>query len=141
MDIGTAVDYVRGHHRAVLSTVRRDGTPQMSPVAVAVDGEGRVIVSTRERSAKAKNVRRDPRAWVCVIPDGWYPQGDGPPFVQLALSVDVLSLPEAMEPLVDYYRAVAGEHPDWDDYREAMRGEGRCLLRGSVLSAGPDFAG
>lgn len=136
MDLDEAREFVRRHSRAVLSTVRADGTPQMSPVAAAVDDAGRVVVSSRETAYKTKNLRRDPRAWLCVVPDGWYGR-----WVQVEGSVEVLSLPEAMEPLVDYYRAVAGEHDDWADYRRAMQAEQRCLLRVTLQRAGPDRAG
>lgn len=136
MDLDEARAYVRDNHHAVLATMRRDGTPQMSPVGVTLDAEGRAVVSSRETAYKTKNVRRDPRAWLCVIPDGFYGG-----MVQLEGSVEVLSLPEAMEPLVDYYRSIAGEHPDWDDYRRAMEAEQRCLLRVTLLRAGPDRSG
>src|SRR3954469_16472371 len=101
MELDEARDYLRQHHRAVLATMRRDGTPQMSPVACAVDASGAVVVSSRETAVKTRNVRRDPRAWLCVFPDSFY----GGPFVQVEGTVTVVSLPEAMEPLVEYYRA------------------------------------
>ena len=136
MDLDEARAHVREHSHAVLSTVRRDGTPQMSPVGATVDDAGRVVVSSRETAYKTRNVRRDPRAWLCVFPDEFYG-----PWVQVEGSVEVLSLPDALEPLVDYYRRIAGEHDDWDDYRRAMVAEQRCLLRITLLRAGPDRAG
>ena len=136
MELDEALAHVREHSHAVLSTVRRDGTPQMSPVAAAVDDAGRVVVSSRETAYKVRNLRRDPRAWLCVFPDAFYG-----PWVQVEGTVDVLSLPDALESLVDYYRAVAGEHDDWDDYRRAMVEEQRCLLRVTLVRAGPDRAG
>ena len=136
MDADTAREHVRRHAHAVLATLRRDGAPQLSPVAATVDGEGRVVVSSRETAYKVKNLRRDPRAWICVFPDAFYG-----PWVQVEGAVEVLSLPEAMEPLVDYYRRVAGEHPDWEDDRAAMQREQRCLIRISVDRAGPDRSG
>lgn len=136
MDLDQARSYVREHSHAVLATRRRDGTPQMSPVAAAVDDLGRVVVSSRETAFKTRNLRRDPTAWLCVLPDGFYGQ-----WVQVEGTVDIVSLPEAMEPLVDYYRRVAGEHEDWDEYRRAMQSEQRCVLRVSVTRAGPDRAG
>ena len=136
MDLDEARAHVRAHSHAVLATVRRDGTPQMSPVAAAVDEAGRVVVSSRETAYKVRNLRRDPRAWLCVFPDAFYG-----PWVQVEGRVEVLSLPEALEPLVDYYRAVAGEHEDWDDYRRAMVAEQRCLIRLELVRAGPDRAG
>jgi PPOX class probable F420-dependent enzyme len=136
MDLADAREFVRGNHRAVLATMRRDGTPQLSPVTCGVDPDGYVIVSTRETAAKTKNVRRDPRAWLCVLSDSFFGQ-----FVQIEGAVTVVSLPEAMEGLVDYYRSISGEHSDWDDYREAMTREQRVLLRLDPVRAGPDFSG
>jgi PPOX class probable F420-dependent enzyme len=136
LDLDRAREFLRTHHRAVMATMRRDGTPQMSPVACAVAADGSVVVSSRETAVKTKNVRRDPRAWLCVFPDGFF--GD---WVQVEGDVTVVSLPEAMEGLVDYYRAVSGEHPDWDDYRAAMEREQRVLITLSLTRAGPDVAG
>lgn len=136
MDLDDARAFVGTHHHAVLTTMRQDGTPQMSPIAVAVDGVGRFVISSRETAYKTKNLRRDPRAWLCVLSDGFFG-----PWVFVSGTVDVLSLPDAMEPLVDYYRAVSGEHPDWDDYRAAMAAEQRCLLRLTATHAGPDRQG
>jgi PPOX class probable F420-dependent enzyme len=136
MELDEARDYLKDHSHAVLSTVRRDGTPQMSPVAGALDDSGRAVISSRETAYKVKNLRRDPRAWLCVFPDAFYGR-----WVQLKGNVDVVSLPEAMEPLVDYYRTLAGEHDDWESYREAMRKEQRCVVRVTLVRAGPDRAG
>lgn len=124
--------FLRDQHRGALATFRRDGRPQLSLVTVAVDAGERVIISTRERSAKVKNLRRDPRASVIVFTEGFY--GD---WVQLDGTAEIVSLPDAMELLVDYYRRAAGEHPDWDEYRQAMRDEGRCVIRFAIEHAGP----
>ena len=126
------VEFLRAHHRGTLATFRRDGRPQLSLVTVTADAEGRVIISTRERSAKVKNLRRDPRASVLVFTEQFY--GD---WVQLDGTAEIVPLPEAMELLVDYYRRAAGEHPDWDEYRQAMQAEGRCLIRFAIDRAGP----
>jgi PPOX class probable F420-dependent enzyme len=136
LDLDQAREYLRANHRAVLATMRRDGTPQMSPVACAVDSSGAVVVSSRETAVKTKNVRRDPRAWLCVFPDAFYGG-----FVQVEGDVTVVSLPDAMDGLVDYYRNVGGEHPDWDEYREAMVKEQRVLIRLELTRAGPDISG
>lgn len=136
MDIPEALEYIRANHHAVLATTRADGTPQLSPVAVAVDQAGRVVVSSRETAVKTRNLRRDPRAFVCVFPDRFFGS-----WVQVNGTVEVLSLPDAMEPLVDYYRSVAGEHPDWPEYRRAMEAERRVLLRVTPTSAGPNVSG
>jgi PPOX class probable F420-dependent enzyme len=124
MDLDAARDFVRSNSRAVLSTMRNDGTPQLSPLNVAVDDAGRLVISSRETAFKTKNLRRDPRAWLCVLNDGFYG-----PWVFIEGTADVLSLPDAMEPLVDYYRRLSGEHPDWDDYRAAMVREERVVVR------------
>ncbi len=136
MDIAAALDFVRANHHAVLATTRLDGTPQLSPVTVAVDDDGLVVVSSRETAIKTKNLRRDPRAVLCVLTQGFYG-----PWVQLSGQTEILSLPDALEPLVDYYRSVSGEHPDWADYRAAMVRDQRCLLRIRVDRAGPDASG
>jgi PPOX class probable F420-dependent enzyme len=134
--IQEAIEFTRTNHRAILSTRRRDGRPQMSPIAVTPGADGTVLISTRETAVKAKNVERDPNVSVCVITDGWY--GD---HVQLDGTATILRLPDAMEPLVEYYRSIAGEHSDWDDYRAAMTRERRVLLQITVTSAGPNASG
>ena len=136
MDVATALDFVREHHRGVLATTRRDGRPQMSPIAASVDAEGLVAISSRETAIKVKNLRRDPRASLCAFNDGFF--GD---WVQLDGTAEILSLPDAMEPLVEYYRSLSGEHPDWDDYRAAMQRDQRLLIRIRVERAGPNVAG
>jgi PPOX class probable F420-dependent enzyme len=136
MDAEQAREFVRKNHRAVLATFRRDGTPQLSPVMADVDPDGMVVVSSRETAMKTKNLRRDPRATLCVMNDEFYG-----PWVLIDGQAAVVSLPEAMEGLVDYYRRVAGEHPDWDDYRAAMEREQRVLIRIHLERAGPDRSG
>ena len=136
MDAEQAREFVRKNHRAVLATFRRDGTPQLSPVVADVDPDGMVVISSRETAMKTKNLRRDARATVCVMNDEFYG-----PWVLVEGEAAVVSLPEAMEGLVDYYRRVAGEHPDWDDYRAAMERDRRVLIRVHVDRAGPDRSG
>jgi PPOX class probable F420-dependent enzyme len=136
VDLDTARAFVREHHRAILSTTRDDGSPQMSPVGVGVDADGRLVVSSRQTAVKTRNLRKRPIAWLCVLSDNFYGR-----WIQVEGDVDILELPDAMEPLVDYYRQVAGEHPDWDDYRAAMHRERRVLLRITPRRAGPDIEG
>ena len=131
-----AQDFLRSNHRAVMATFRADGRPQLSPVGAVVDAEGRVVVSTRETAMKTRNLRRDPRVALCVLPDSFYGE-----WAQVEGSVEIVSLPEAMELLVDYYRAAAGEHPDWEDYRAAMVREHRCVVRFAIERAGPTVSG
>jgi PPOX class probable F420-dependent enzyme len=136
MDLDEARDVVRRQHRAVLATRREDGTPQLSPVLAAVDEAGRIVVSTRESAYKVRNLRRDGHAWLCVLPDEFFGR-----WIQVSGEVDIVSLPDAMEPLVEYYRTVVGEHDNWDDYRAAMAAERRCLVRITPTAAGPDRSG
>jgi PPOX class probable F420-dependent enzyme len=136
VDTAEALDVIRRQHRAVLATVRGDGHPQLSPVAAVVLGDA-VVISSRETAMKVHNLRRRPFASVCVFGDAFF----GQPWVQVEGPAEVVSLPEAMEMLVDYYRQAAGEHPDWDEYRRAMEAERRVMIRITVERAGPDRAG
>ena len=131
-----ALEFLRANPRGVLATYRRDGQAQMSPVMAAVDAESRVVISTREGAMKTLNLRRNPRAAFCVLSQGFYGE-----WHTVEGNVEIVSLPEAMEPLVDYYRRVSGEHPDWQDYREAMARERRVLLRITVDRSGPTTQG
>jgi PPOX class probable F420-dependent enzyme len=135
MDLDAARDFIREHHNAVMQTFRRDGRAQLSPITVGVDAEGFVVVSTRERAAKARNLRRDPRVSLCVIGEGFHP------WIQVDGTAELVSLPDAMDGLVSYYRDISGEHPDWDEYRQAMREQQRVLVRITPERAGPDFSG
>jgi PPOX class probable F420-dependent enzyme len=136
MDPDMARDFLKQNHRAVLVTFKRDGSVQTTPVSAAVDGDGYAIISSRETAYKTRNLRRDPRATLCVMNDGFYGR-----WIQVVGRAEIVSLPEAMEPLVDYYRRAGGEHPDWDDYRAAMQKQRRCLIRIQIERAGPDRAG
>jgi PPOX class probable F420-dependent enzyme len=136
VDIEAAMRFVAENHRAVLATRRRDDSPQLSPVTIGADGGGKLIVSSRETAIKVKNLRRDPRASVCVMNDSFYG-----PWVQVDGTAEVVSLPEAMDGLVAYYRQIAGEHPDWDDYRAAMQREQRVLISITPERAGPSISG
>ena len=135
MDLDRARAFVREHHRAVLATRSPQGI-QQSPVLVTVDGDGRLLVSSRETAFKTRNLRRDPWAQLCVLNDGFF--GD---WVYLEGRAEVVPLPDAMDGLVAYYRSISGEHDDWDDYRAAMERERRVLIRIEPLRAGPDRAG
>ena len=136
MDIADALAFVRENHHAVLATSRRDGRPQLSPVACAVGTDGTIVVSSRETAVKVKNLRRDPHASLCLLNDGFFGA-----WLQVEGDASVVPLPEAMDGLVEYYRSVAGEHPDWDDYRAAMERERRVILRIALERAGPNVGG
>jgi len=136
MDLEAACDFMREHHRAVLATRAPEGGIQQSPVLVNVDGDGRAIISSRETAYKVKNLRRDPWAQLCVFTERFFGK-----WIYAIGSAEVLSLPEAMEPLIDYYKRFPDPNPDWDDYRERMRRERRVLIRITLRRAGPDRQG
>jgi PPOX class probable F420-dependent enzyme len=123
VDRDELLDFVRPRHRLVLVTTRANGGPQLSPVTGGVDESGRIVISTYPERAKVANVRRTGVASVLVLSDEW-----NGPWVQVDGDAEVLDLPEALEPLVDYYRAISGEHPDWDEYRAAMVADQRVVL-------------
>ena len=135
MDVDDARAFLADHHRAVLVTRRADGGLQASPVSAGVDADGAAVISTTEATVKTRNARRDPRVSLCVLSDGFGP------WVQIDGRAEVVPLPEAMERLVDLYRQVAGEHPDWDDFRAAMERDRRVALRIVIERAGPDRRG
>jgi PPOX class probable F420-dependent enzyme len=135
MELDAAREFMREHHRAVLAT-RRTGGIQQSPVLVHVDGEGRAIISSRETAYKVMNLRRDPWAQLCVFTDRFFGE-----WIYVEGEAEVVSLPEAMDPLIDYYKRFPDENPDWDEYRERMRRQKRVLIRISLQRAGPDRQG
>ncbi|GAA3837757.1 TIGR03618 family F420-dependent PPOX class oxidoreductase [Sphaerisporangium flaviroseum] len=136
MDLDKARDFIRNNHRAVIQTWRADGHPQMSPVLVGMDSEGRAIVSTRETAAKTRQLRANPDVSLCVFVDEFIGE-----WIQVEGTAEVIALPEAMEPLVEYFRSVSGEHSDWDEYRAAMTQQRNVLVRIDLKRAGPDYMG
>jgi PPOX class probable F420-dependent enzyme len=130
------LEFVRPRHRMIVGTQRRDGAPQLSPVSGGVDDCGRIVVATYPERAKVRNLRRDPAATVMVLSDEW-----NGPWLQLDGSAEVVDLPEALDPLVDYYRAISGEHPDWQEYRVAMERQGKSLVRITPTRWGPIATG
>lgn len=133
MDLDKARTFIHNNHRAVLSTMRSDGTPQMTPVLATVDEQGRITVSTTRNTSKVRNLRRDPRAWLCVLPDRFFGE-----WIQVEGTVSIVELPEAMPLLEQYYRSISGEHEDWEAYRAAMEREGRVVVLIEPTRAGPD---
>jgi PPOX class probable F420-dependent enzyme len=136
VDLDEARTFLQRHHRGVLATRRADGGIQQSPVLVNVDGEGRAIISSRETAYKVRNLRRDPWAHACIFTDGFFGQ-----WIFFEGNAQVLSLPEAMDALIDYYERFPDENPDWDDYRARMERERRVLIRIELDRAGPDRRG
>ena len=132
VDRNELLEFVRPRHQVILTTVRRDGSSQMSPNTMGVDDSGRLVISTYPHRAKVHNIRRNPAVSVCVLSDDF-----GGEWVQVYGTAEVLDLPQSVEPLVEYFRNIAGEHPDWDEYREAMVNQGKSLIRIRVDSWGP----
>lgn len=136
MELERAREFLRHHHRAVMATHHPSGRLQLSPVTVAVDDQGRVMISTRETAYKTRNLLRDPRVSLCVMNDQFFGE-----WIQIDGEAEVVDLPEAMDLLVDYYRRAAGEHPNWDEYRAAMIEQRRVMVLVTITRAGPDRQG
>jgi PPOX class probable F420-dependent enzyme len=130
------LEFVRPRHRALIITTRADGRPQASPVTCGVDDAGRVVISTYPERAKTRNAKRDPRVSVVVVSDEW-----NGPWVQIDGTAEVLDTPDSVEPLVEYFRNISGEHPDWDEYRAAMVEQGKSLIRVTPETWGPVATG
>lgn len=136
MEVAEALAFARTHHRGVLATTRADGHAALTPVVAGVDGDDRLVVSTRETAYKVHHVRRVPYAACCLFPDDFFGA-----WVQLEGPVEIVPLPAALDGLVALYRQVAGEHPSWDDFRAAMVSERRVLFRIAPTRVGPAVAG
>jgi PPOX class probable F420-dependent enzyme len=136
MDLDEALSVVREQPRAVLATRRGDGSPQLSPVLISVGDDGRLVMSTRRTAYKAKNLARDPRASLCVLADTFFGR-----WIQVDCTAEIVPLPDAMDLLIEYYRRLSGEHPDWDEYRAAMESEQRVAVLFTLERAGPDRSG
>ena len=124
--------FVRPRHHGVLLTRRGDGRPQSSLVTMGLDGEGRIVISSYPERAKVHNIRRNPEVSVVVQSDDF-----GGEWVHLDGRGEIIDLPDAVEPLVEYFRVISGEHPDWDEFRAAMVNQGKCLIRVSITDWGP----
>jgi PPOX class probable F420-dependent enzyme len=136
VDLPALLEFIRPRHKMMLTTFRSDGSLQSSPVTGGVDGQGRVVISSYPQRAKSANIRRNSTASLVVFSDefnGAYVQVDG--------GAEVIDGPDAVEPLVDYYRVIAGEHPDWGEYRRAMVEQGKCLIRITPRRWGPVATG
>jgi PPOX class probable F420-dependent enzyme len=136
VDLPTLIDFLRPRHRGLLVTRRSDGSPQLSPVTCGVDADGRIVVSTYPGRAKTHNARRHPQVSMCIVSDTW----DGP-YVQVDGTAEVLDMPAALDGLVEYFRCISGEHPDWDEYRAAMVRQDKSLIRIDIQRWGPIATG
>jgi PPOX class probable F420-dependent enzyme len=131
-----AREFVARNHQAVMVTLRSGGGLQTSPVTVGIDSDGKVVISSRETAYKVRNLRRRPTATLCVFTDTFFG-----PWIQIDGTTEIVPLPQAMDRLIDYYRRISGEHPDWDDYRRAMVDQQRVLIRLTIDNVGPTHAG
>ncbi|HEX6310698.1 MAG TPA: TIGR03618 family F420-dependent PPOX class oxidoreductase [Acidimicrobiia bacterium] len=117
------LEFVRHKHQWILATTRADGRPQMSPVTGGMTPTGHLAIATYPERAKARNARRAPEVSVFIggddFSDAW---------IQIDGTARVLDMPEATDGLVEYYRSISGEHPDWAEYRQAMADQGKCLI-------------
>lgn len=136
VDRAALVNFLTPRHRMILTTTRPSGGLQQSPVTAGVDSAGRVVVASYPERAKVHNLRANPQASLLALSEEW-----NDPWVQVDGTAEILDLPEALEPLVDYFRAIAGEHSDWDDYRAAMTRQGKCLIRITPDRWGPIATG
>jgi PPOX class probable F420-dependent enzyme len=136
VDRSTVLEFIRPRHHAIVTTTRRDGSPQSSPVSAGVDASGRVVVATYPERDKVANARRRPAGSALFLSADW-----NGPWVQVTGRWEVVDLPDAVEPLVDHDRSIAGEHPDWTEYREAMTSQGKCLLRLEIETWSPIATG
>lgn len=129
------LEFIAPRHQGILVTTRRDNSPQLSPVAMGLD-EGRIVISTYPERAKAQNARRNSNVSVCVLSEDF-----NGAWVQVDGEAEVLDMPEALEALVGYYRCISGEHPDWDEYRQAMNDQNKSLIRVNIKRWGPIATG
>ena len=136
VDLPELLEFLRPRHHGLLATTRSDGRPQLSPVSCGVDDGGRIVISTYPDRAKARNGRRDQRMSICVLSDDW----DGP-YVQVDGTAEVLDMPGAVDAFVEYYRCIAGEHPDWEEYRAALHRQNKSLIRIRIDRWGPIATG
>ncbi len=126
------IEFVTGRNRWVLSTNRADGRPQMSLVTGTITPHGELLVATYPSRAKTRNARRNPRVSVLVMGDDFEA-----PWIQIDGEATVEEVPEAGDGLVEYFRCIKGEHPDWDEYRQAMADQGKSLIRTTPTRWGP----
>jgi PPOX class probable F420-dependent enzyme len=128
MELSSALEFARGLRQGVLTTIRRDGRPQISNIIYTLDEAGTVRISVTAGRAKTKNLQRDPRASLYVCGDNFWAYAvlEG-----LADLTPVASAPDdaTVEELVALYRSLSGEHPDWDEYRAAMVADQRLVVR------------
>ncbi|WP_329273850.1 PPOX class F420-dependent oxidoreductase [Streptomyces sp. NBC_01451] len=136
VSLAELLDFVRPRHRAILLTRRADGSPQASPLTCGVDDSGRVVMSTYPERAKTRNAKRDERVSLLVLSDEW-----NGPWVQIDGTAEVIDSPDSVEPLVEYFRNISGEHPDWDEYRTAMVKQGKSIIRVTPEKWGPVATG
>jgi PPOX class probable F420-dependent enzyme len=130
------LEFVRPRHHCLFVTTRADGRPQLGPVSCGIDPAGRLVIATYPQRAKTVNARRNPAVSACILSDDF-----NGAYIQLDGHAEVLDMPEALDGFVEYFRSISGEHPDWDEYREAMAKQGKSLLRMTIERWGPIATG
>jgi PPOX class probable F420-dependent enzyme len=135
--IESAKGFLIKHHWGVLATRRKTGGLQMSPITPGLDAEGRVIISSRETAYKVNNLRRDPRAALCVFTESFHGGG----WVQVNGDAEIISLPDALDGLIYLQHQVYGEHKSWPEFRERMVRERRVMIRFAIESVAPLLRG
>ena len=133
VDVTAAKKFLTVNHHGVLATRKKDGGVQMSPITPGLDEAGRVIISSRETAYKVTNLRRDPRAAVCVFPPSFHGEG----WVQVNGTAEIISRPDALDALIYLYRQVYGEHKNWGEFHQRMDRERRVIIRVTIESVGP----
>lgn len=136
VELDDLLAFVRPRHHMLLITRRSDGTPQASPVTGGVDDSGRLVIASYPERAKSRNARHRPDVSVVVLSDSF-----DDAWVQVDGTCEVLDVPEALDGFVEYFRNISGEHSDWDEYRQAMIDQGKCLLRITPTRWGPVATG
>lgn len=126
MDLADGLEYIRPRHRGVLVTLKADGRPQLSNIAYALGDDDIIAISVTADRAKTVNAARDPRVSLHVTADDFWS------YVVIEGSAE-LTPPAAdddatVDALIDLYRSLQGEHPDWDEYRAAMVADRRLVL-------------
>jgi PPOX class probable F420-dependent enzyme len=132
VDRAGLAEFVAGKHRWVLATTRADGRPQLSLVTGGITAGGVLAISTYPERKKTGNVRRNAAVSVLVMGDEF-----NSAWCQIDGEARVLDMPEAVDGLVEYYRCISGEHPDWDEYRRAMAEQGKSVILVEPTRWGP----
>ena len=137
IEIDHAKQFLTKHHWGILATRRKNGQLQMSPVTVGLDSDGRAVISSRETAYKVNNLRRDPRAALCAITSSFHGEG----WVQINGQAKIISMPDALDTLMNLHRQAYGEHKSWPEFQDRMVREKRVIIRIDIENVGPKVRG